>query len=68
LHGVDIDHSKREIYMPLAGAIDPATGAAGPPEALLLVDYDQSNVGEPHRLQADTNTARRIAPQLVDVY
>jgi hypothetical protein len=43
---VDIDHSKREIYMPLAGAIDPATGAAGPSEALLLVDYDQSNVGE----------------------
>lgn len=40
LHGVDIDHAAREIYMPLS---DPSAGA---PEALLLVDYDNSNVGE----------------------
>lgn len=59
MHGVDVDHSKQEIYMPLAGAIDPATGAAGPPEALLLVGYDQSNVGELHRLKADTSPAKK---------
>jgi hypothetical protein len=45
LHGVDIDKAKREVYMPIAG-IDPATGMAVPPEALLLVDFDNSNVGE----------------------
>jgi hypothetical protein len=43
LHGVDIDHAAREIYMPLPGSLDPSAGA---PEALLLVDYDNSNVGE----------------------
>lgn len=43
---MDIDRTKREIYMPIAGVIDPVTGAAAPPEALLLVDFDNSNVGE----------------------
>lgn len=43
---MDIDHAKREIYMPIAGAVDPVTGAAAAPEALLLVDFDNSNVGE----------------------
>lgn len=43
---MDIDHTKREIYMPLPAAVDPATGMPAPPEALLLVDYDNGNVGE----------------------
>jgi hypothetical protein len=47
LRGVDIDKAEREIYIPLgSGGIDQATGMPTPPEALLLVDFDNSNVGE----------------------
>jgi hypothetical protein len=55
LHGVDIDKAKREVYMPIAG-IDPATGMAVPPEALLLVDFDNSNVGECGMQAASSST------------
>lgn len=52
LHGVDIDKAEREIYMPIgSGGTDPATGLPAPPEAL-LVDFDNSNVGDQQHLRA----------------
>jgi hypothetical protein len=41
LHSVDIDHAKEEIFMSLPNDVP-----GMPTEAMLLVDYDKSDVGE----------------------